>query len=273
MEWKSELNLWTKTILTHGSEFLMNWTSWSQTRSTKSTTTTSRKPLKRRRKYLLLQADHKLKQNRADLPLLAHLQELYLSVKKMDWYWTRSSTRSSILRGKKTKHFSDTEHYLGKKMVQSNSGDWKMIFRTNLSTLNIGLVMRGRAILIRQEKFSTFELFKIIQDSIPLILHCKTMYWFRTISSSTFIMLDVRPIYTPSQIQDWYRENKNLAGTDKRCSLQPWIPCIRIINIQWSLIWPDHVLHLISKSGKYTKIRFTGSIFSLLNEKDWSSIK
>ena len=43
-----------------------------------STTATSRKPLKRRRKYLRLQADQRLKQNREDLPLLAHLQGLYL---------------------------------------------------------------------------------------------------------------------------------------------------------------------------------------------------
>ena len=31
MEWKSESSLWTRTILTRGSEFLMAWTSWSQT--------------------------------------------------------------------------------------------------------------------------------------------------------------------------------------------------------------------------------------------------
>ena len=32
--------------------------------------------------YLLLQADQRLKQNQEDLPLLAHLQELYLLVKE-----------------------------------------------------------------------------------------------------------------------------------------------------------------------------------------------
>ena len=36
------------------------------------------------------------------------------------------------------------------------------------------------------KKFFTFELFKVIQDAILLILHCRTMYSFRTISSSTF---------------------------------------------------------------------------------------
>ena len=108
MEWKSELNLWTKTILTCGSEFLMASTSWSQTWSTKSTTTTSRKPLKRRRKYLRLQADQRLKQNLEDLPLLAHLQELYLFVKEYGWYWTRTSIRSSVPSGKRNKHSSST---------------------------------------------------------------------------------------------------------------------------------------------------------------------
>ena len=32
--------------------------------------------------YFLLQTDQRLKQNQEDLPLLAHLQELYLSVKE-----------------------------------------------------------------------------------------------------------------------------------------------------------------------------------------------
>ena len=158
-----------------------------------------------------------------------------------------------------------------------------MIFRTILSTVNIGLRMYGRArwqeagatmkdfsnVLTRlDKKFFTFELFKVIEDSIPLIFHYRTMNWFRTTSSGTFIILDVRSIYTP-QIQDWYREDKILAGTDRRYSLQPWIPCIRITTIQKSLIWPNHVLHLTNKSGKCTKIRCTGSIYSLLNGKDW----
>ena len=65
-----------------------------------------------------------------------------------------------------------------------------MIFGTSLSTLNIGLMMNGRAkwqeaeatridfntVLIRQDKkYFTSELFKVIQDAIPLILHCRTM--------------------------------------------------------------------------------------------------
>ena len=65
---------------------------WSRTWSTKSTTTTSRKPLRWsrtnlrwKRMYLLLRDDQRLKQNHEDVFLLAHPQELYLS-----WYWARN---------------------------------------------------------------------------------------------------------------------------------------------------------------------------------------
>ena len=89
--------------------------------------------------------------------------------------------------------------------------------RNKLSTLNIGLMMYGRAgwqeveatrkdfntVLIRHDKkFFTSEHFKVIQDAIPLIFHYRTMSYCRTTSSSTFITSDVQSIYTPSQIQD-----------------------------------------------------------------------
>ena len=81
------------------------------------------------------------------------------------------------------------DNYLKKRMRRSNSGDWKIIFGTILSTLNVGLMMYGRArwqeaeatrkdfnaVLIRQDnKFFTSELFKVIQDAILLLLHFRT---------------------------------------------------------------------------------------------------
>ena len=90
-----------------------------------------------------------------------------------------------------------------------------MIFGILFGVLNIGLLMYGKAkwqeaeatrkdfntVLTRQDnKFFSFELFKVIQVAIPLILHCRTMCRFRTISSSTFIFLDVQSIYTPGLI-------------------------------------------------------------------------
>ena len=90
MEWKSDMKLWTNTILTLGSEFLMAWKSWSRTWATKSTTTTSRKPLRwsstifrSKRMHVLLRADQRLKQNHEDVLLLAHPQELFLSEKEI----------------------------------------------------------------------------------------------------------------------------------------------------------------------------------------------
>ena len=65
-----------------------------------------------------------------------------------------------------------------------------MIFGTILRTLSIGLMKGGRAkckeaeakrkdfniVLTRQDKkFSISELFKVIQDAIPLILHFRMM--------------------------------------------------------------------------------------------------
>ena len=46
MEWISESSPWIRTILTRGSEFLMAWISCSQTWTTRTKTTTSRKPQK-----------------------------------------------------------------------------------------------------------------------------------------------------------------------------------------------------------------------------------
>ena len=91
----------------------MDWKSWSQICSKKSTTTVSRRPLRRRRKnlrwrrmYLLLQADQRLKQDHEDLLLLAHLQERTNLWKKMDWYWARNSIKSRVPSSKKIEYSS-----------------------------------------------------------------------------------------------------------------------------------------------------------------------
>ena len=77
--------------------------------------------------------------------------------------------------------------YLEKTMERLNSGKQKIIFRTILCILDIGLMKSGRAswqeedgtrkdfciVLILQEKLFTSELFKVIQDAILLILHCR----------------------------------------------------------------------------------------------------
>ena len=77
-------------------------------------------------------------------------------------------------------------------MERLNSGDEKkIVFGTNLRTLSIGLMKCGRAkwqeseatrkdfniVLTHQDtKFFISELFKVIQDATPLILHYRTMF-------------------------------------------------------------------------------------------------
>ena len=51
--------------------------------------------------YLLLQADQRLKQDHEDLPLLAHLQELYLSVKDLGLILSQKLIRLSLTQWQK----------------------------------------------------------------------------------------------------------------------------------------------------------------------------
>ena len=207
----------------------MAWISLSRTWATRrTTTTTSRKPLRCsskilrwKRMYLLLRADQKLKQNHEDVLLLAHLQELFLSVKDLGLILSQKIIRLSLAKCQnKWVLFFDMVIYLEKKMERLSCGDWKIIFGTNLRTLNIGMMKCGRArckgaeatrkyfniVPTRQDKkYFISELFKVIQDAIPLILNCRTVYLFQTISSSTFITSDV----TPSRIQDCYPGGRN----------------------------------------------------------------
>ena len=75
-------------------------------------------------------------------------------------------------------------------MERLNSGDSKIVFGTNLRTLSIGLMKCGRAKWLEAEvtrkdfnievtrqdkKFFISELFKVIQDAIPLTLHYRKM--------------------------------------------------------------------------------------------------
>ena len=125
---------------------------------------------------------------------------------------TRMSELSKLMIDQGRPLFFVMEAHLETMMERLNS-----IFRTILCILNNGLMKSGRAqwqksggnkkdfsiVLIHQDKkFFISELFKVIQDAVLLILHYRTMCYFRTISSSTFNTLDVQSVYTPSQIQD-----------------------------------------------------------------------
>ena len=85
--------------------------------------------------------------------------------------------------------------------------------------------------------------------------------------------MDVQSIYTPSQLQDWYWEDKIWAKKDRQYSLRLWTLWTSNTKIRMILTWTHHVLHGTSrKSGEDIKTRCTGSIYKLLNRKDLSSI-
>ena len=99
------------------------------------------------------------------------------------------------------------------------------------------------------------------------------MSLFRTGSSSTFITSDVRSIYIPSSIQDWYREDK-ISATDRQYSFCLWILWTKNISILTRSTWKHRVLHnTCTKHGRNIKIRFTGLTSTLLWRRDWSSTK
>ena len=61
----------------------------------------------------------------------------------------------------------------------------------------------GNNVMIRHDKkFFTSELCTVIHDAIPLILHCKKIVLIPKNFSTTYIVLYVQSVYTPSQIQD-----------------------------------------------------------------------
>ena len=228
MEWKSELSVWTKTILTHRSEFLMAWINWSRTWATRRTMTTSRKPQKCSSKNMrwiwmrvILHADQSLQQNHKDVLLPAQKtvpigERTWNDIEPQDHSpidYPVSKQLINLLRHGNLAREDDgaiefwrLQDYLRNDFIQSqhwSDEKWK-----NTTVKGGGNKKNFNIVLILQEKFFTSELFKVIQDAIPLILHCRTMCWFRTISSSTFITSDVRSIYTPSWIRDWYQEDK-----------------------------------------------------------------
>ena len=105
---------------------------WSQTWSTGSTTTTSRKPLRWslkssrwKRMYLLLRADQRLKQKpRWRTSACSSTRTVPIRERNMDWYWTRNAIQSCIPSGKKDWIlFFVMVIYLEKKMDRLNSGD------------------------------------------------------------------------------------------------------------------------------------------------------
>ena len=172
-------------------------------------------------------------------------------------------------------------------MVRSNPGDWRMIFGTDLSVLKISLMMYGRTkwqeatikdfntVLTGQDKkFFTFELFKVIQDAIPLDPSLQD----NVFDSEQFLRVH-SSYWMCSQFTLHHKFRIDSGGTKFYQGHTDGIlySCETLAQEtpKSKRAWSDQTTSCIlqAKSGKCTKIRCTGSIYSLLNGKDWSSIK
>ena len=236
------------------------------------------------RMQVILRADQKPERNHKDVLLPAHPQKLYLLEKELGPILNHKIIRSPIIQCRRNWFiFFVMGVYLEKTMERLNSGAQKTILRNISCIVIIGLTTSGRAswqeeegtrkcfsvVLILQEKFFTSELFKVIQDAILLILHYRTMSWFRTISSSTFVTLDVQSIYIPSSIQDWYREVK-IWATDRQYSFYIWILWTNKTRILRRSTWKHRVLHgTCTQHGRNIKTLCIGSTSNLLKRKRW----
>ena len=128
LEWTSELNLWTRTILTRGSESLMDWTSWSQT-----WTTTSRKPQTRssntmrwNRIHVLLQADQEAQAKPQRRISASSSTKIYLLEKELGPILNHKIIRSKIIQCRRNwLIFFVMVVYSEKMMERLNSGDSK----------------------------------------------------------------------------------------------------------------------------------------------------
>ena len=83
MEWRSELSLWTTTILTHGSEVHTAWINWSRISTTRTKTTTTSWEAVRR---ICVKIESKI--TKTYFCQLIHKSYIYWG-ENLDWCWTR----------------------------------------------------------------------------------------------------------------------------------------------------------------------------------------
>ena len=241
MEWKSELSLWTRTILTrkvrisHGLNKLV--TNLNDNEQETSEMQFEEYALKLNAGYFASRSKAKAKPTKTRFCQLIH-KNYTCWWKNLDWDWT---TRIVALRLSSVEE-TDPSSSSWKPTSRQWWSDWILENKRSSSEsfflVLSSLVWRSERaawqeeedkrkdfsiVLILQEQFCTSELSKVIQDAVSLILYCRTMSLFRATSSSTFIISDVQSIYIPSSIQDWYREVK-IRPTDRRYSFCLWIP-------------------------------------------------
>ena len=173
-------------------------------------------------------------------------------------------------------------------MRRSNSGDWKMIFGIIwvLSVLVWWCMEEQDGRRRRQQEKISIRYWSVrTRNSLPpsSSRSFRTQsHWSYTarqcINSRQFLRAHLSSwMCSQFTLHHKFRinsgEDKILAGTDRRYSLHPWIPCTRIARSKWA--WSDLTTSCIVQAevDKASRHGCTGSTYSLLSGKDWSSIK
>ena len=210
-------------------------------------------------------------------------------------------------------------------MERLNSGDQRIIFGRFLCTLNIGLMKCGRVKWQEAEETRRISILywcfgrilylralKVTQDAIPLILHYRTRYLFRTISRVHFYHIgcainlhsitnsglipggqnfskrqtvfftsvdlmnkkhrDPNKIYLEAPRLAWYKQKK----WNKHTGI--FFTAVNPVNKEHKDPYDidftaPRLAWYKQKTWKNTNTRCIGSTFRLLSRKDWSSIK
>ena len=270
--------------------FLLAWISWSRTWATRSTTTTSRKPLIRswknsrwKRKYLLLRADQRPKQNHEDLPLLAHLQGPYPSGKESGLMLSQKIIRQSITSVKTTDYSCSSWSITSRRRWS----DWILEIKKWSSER-----FRVRSALVWWCIEEQDGRRRSQQEKIPVLYWSVRTRNSLSPSSSRSFRTQSHWSFTSGQCLDsaqflrvhvsyWMCSHFNLHhkfridsgrtkiwAKDRRYSSRLWILWTRNTEIRRSLTWPHHVLHgARRKSGRNINTRCIGSTSNLLERK------
>ena len=274
----------------------MDSTSWSQTRSTKSTTTTSRRPLKTDTFALKTDVFAFASRSKAKAkprrPTSACSSTKTVPVRERIWTdiepgaqfhqaYPVAKRQNTLLRHGQSPREEDGAIEFWRLKRWSSERIWALSILVwwNVEEEN-GKKRR------QQEKISILYWLVRTRNSFspsPSRSFRTQSHWFHTsgqcVDSGQFLrvhlsywMCNQFTLHQESRIDSGRTKFKQ--GETDGYSLWMWIPWIRSTEIRMSLIWPNHVLHRTSRrSRKETKYGCIGSIYSLLNEKDSSSIK
>ena len=269
----------------------MDWISWSRIWSTRSTTTTSRKPLQRRRKYFAFasRTKAKAKARRPSIPLLPHLQELYLFVKEYGLILNQELNPIKRTSGKKTKHSSSAWTITSRRRWCDRILEIKRLSSVRIWALS-ALVWRyveeqdGRR-RRRKEKVSKLcwpvRTRNYLPPSSSRSFRTQS-HWSYTagqcVNSEQFLR-----VHLSLRMCDQFTFHHNFRIDTGRTNFeQKTDGILYVCGSLWTknteiwiiLTWKHSVLHGTSrKNWRNIKIRCIGSTSDLLNRKDLSSIK